>query len=104
MAACQCLSAAVALVSTCLILGLACSSQPPGADQFLLAWVQDIGRTLAQLNITVDSAVNAGLLGGLSASDVRIVGDAHSQEVERMKAASAAPASQGAAGLLSLLV
>jgi hypothetical protein len=29
---------------------------------------QDIGKTLAQLNITVEAAVNAGLLGGLSAS------------------------------------
>lgn len=51
---------------------------------------QDIGRTLAQLNITVDSAVNAGLLGGLSASDVRIVGDAHNQELERIRLAAAA--------------
>lgn len=30
--------------------------------------LQDIGKTLAQLNITVEAAVNAGLLGGLSAS------------------------------------
>ena len=52
---------------------------------FGVALLQDIGRTLAQLNITVDSAVNAGLLGGLSASDVRIVGDAHSQEAEKLK-------------------
>lgn len=39
--------------------------------------LREIGRTLAQLGITVEAAVNAGLLGGLSASDVRIVTDAH---------------------------
>jgi hypothetical protein len=33
--------------------------------------LQDIGRTLAQLGITVEAAVNAGLLGGLSASGAR---------------------------------
>jgi hypothetical protein len=44
--------------------------------------LQDIGRTLAQLGITVEAAVNAGLLGGLSASDVRIVAEAHRQDME----------------------
>ena len=39
--------------------------------------LQDIGRTLAQLGISVEAAVNAGLLGGLSASDVRIVSESH---------------------------
>lgn len=41
--------------------------------------LKDIGRTLAQLGISVEAAVNAGLLGGLSASDVRIVAEAHKE-------------------------
>ena len=44
--------------------------------------LQEIGRTLSELGITVEVAVNAGLLGGLSASDVRIVADAHRVENE----------------------
>jgi hypothetical protein len=39
--------------------------------------LQDIGKTLSNLGISVEAAVNAGLLGGLSAADVRIVSDAH---------------------------
>ncbi len=36
------------------------------------AVLTEIGRTLAQLGITVENAVNAGLLGGLSAADIRV--------------------------------
>ncbi|KAL4425675.1 hypothetical protein ABPG75_009691 [Micractinium tetrahymenae] len=48
--------------------------------------LQDIGKTLAQLNITVEAAVNAGLLGGLSASDVKIVAEAHRAEMDTARA------------------
>eukprot|EP00887_Chlorella_sp_A99_P000842 scaffold5.g842.t1 len=57
--------------------------------------LQDIGKTLAQLNITVEAAVNAGLLGGLSASDVKIVAEAHRQEMEAAAHAAAAAAAPG---------
>lgn len=44
--------------------------------------LQDIGKTLSNLGISVEAAVNAGLLGGLSAADVRIVSDAHRLSTE----------------------
>lgn len=40
----------------------------------------ELGKTLAQLGISVESAARAGLLGGLSASDVTVLSDAHSRE------------------------
>lgn len=46
--------------------------------------LQDIGKTLAQLGISVEGAVNAGLLGGLSASDVRVVAESHRLSCERV--------------------
>lgn len=46
--------------------------------------LQDIGKTLAQLGISVEGAVNAGLLGGLSASDVRVVAESHRLTCERV--------------------
>lgn len=46
--------------------------------------LRDIGKTLYHLGITVEGAVNAGLLGGLSASDVRIVLDSYRIETEAM--------------------
>lgn len=46
--------------------------------------LRDIGKTLYHLGITVEGAVNAGLLGGLSASDVRIVLDSYHIETEAM--------------------
>ena len=46
--------------------------------------LRDIGKTLYHLGITVEGAVNAGLLGGLSASDVRIVLDSYRIETETM--------------------
>ena len=39
--------------------------------------LQEIGRTLFNLGISVEGAVNAGLLGGLSASDVKVVVEAY---------------------------
>jgi hypothetical protein len=39
--------------------------------------LQEIGKTLFNLGISVEGAVNAGLLGGLSASDVRVVVEAY---------------------------
>lgn len=44
--------------------------------------LQHIGRTLSQLGISVEAAVNAGLLGGLSAPDVRIVAEAYTTGIE----------------------
>lgn len=44
--------------------------------------LRDIGKTLYHLGITVEGAVNAGLLGGLSASDVRIVLESYRIETE----------------------
>lgn len=49
--------------------------------------LRDIGKTLFHLGITVEGAVNAGLLGGLSASDVRIVLESYRIETE-LKSAS----------------
>ena len=63
--------------------------------------LQDIGKTLAQLGISVEGAVNAGLLGGLSASDVRVVAESHRLACERVSfpnngnGVSAAPAFPG---------
>jgi TPP-dependent indolepyruvate ferredoxin oxidoreductase alpha subunit len=48
------------------LAGLAGRPGDPQSDP--IQTLQDIGKTLAQLNITVEAAVNAGLLGGLSAS------------------------------------
>lgn len=48
----------------------------PGGREGVMNPIQtlrDIGKTLYHLGITVEGAVNAGLLGGLSASDIRIV-------------------------------
>lgn len=56
---------------------------------------QDIGKTLAQLNITVEAAVNAGLLGGLSASDVKIVAEAHRAEMEAGRSGTPNPQQAG---------
>lgn len=67
----------------------------PGSDP--IQTLQDIGRTLAQLSISVEAAVNAGLLGGLSASDVRIVAEAHRQESDAPRAAAAVAAAATAA-------
>ena len=47
--------------------------------------LQDIGKTLSNLGISVEAAVNAGLLGGLSAADVRIVSDAHRMSTDSKK-------------------
>lgn len=54
--------------------------RPPAANP--IQTLQEIGRTLSTLGITVEVAVNAGLLGGLSATDVRIVAEAHRIENE----------------------
>ena len=64
--------------------GMGSASLPGSRDQAAdpIQTLQDIGRTLSQLGITVEAAVNAGLLGGLSASDVRIVAEAHRVDVE----------------------
>ena len=59
--------------------------------------LQDIGKTLAQLNITVEAAVNAGLLGGLSASDVKIVAEAHRNEMDAARAGPPTGVAPGAA-------
>lgn len=47
----------------------------------------EMGVGLAQNNITIETAVNAGLLGGLSASDVRILAAAHQAETQRQEMA-----------------
>ena len=56
------------------------AGRPPAANP--VQTLQEIGRTLSMLGITVEVAVNAGLLGGLSATDVRIVAEAHRLENE----------------------
>lgn len=63
----------------------------PGVDGASLAQdtnarvvLMELGQTLAQLGITVEGAVNAGLLGGLSAADVKVLSDAHSTESRRL--------------------
>lgn len=43
----------------------------------------EMGVGLAQNNITIETAINAGLLGGLSAVDVRILAAAHQAETRR---------------------
>lgn len=58
------------------------SGKPPSPAVNPVKTLQEIGRTLSELGITVEVAVNAGLLGGLSASDVRIVAEAHRVENE----------------------
>lgn len=53
-------------------------------DQTARNVLMELGQTLAQLSITVENAVNAGLLGGLSAADVKVLSDAHAHEARRL--------------------
>eukprot|EP00877_Chromochloris_zofingiensis_P002307 jgi/Chrzof1/12077/Cz06g20160.t1 len=48
-------------------------ASPESVEMFLKA----VGARLADLNITVEQALNAGILGGLSAAQVKILSDAH---------------------------
>lgn len=51
----------------------------------------ELGKTLAGLGITVEAAINAGLLGGLAVADVHTLCDAYATEVRRMQVAGLAP-------------
>ncbi|KAL3142544.1 hypothetical protein ABBQ38_002866 [Trebouxia sp. C0009 RCD-2024] len=45
----------------------------------------ELGKTFAALGITVEAAINAGLLGGLAVADVQTLCDANAAEVHRMQ-------------------
>ncbi len=45
----------------------------------------EMGVGLAQNNISIETAVNSGLLGGLSAADVRVLATAHAAETRRQQ-------------------
>ena len=51
----------------------------------------ELGKTLAGLGITVEAAINAGLLGGLAVADVHTLCDAYATEVRRMQVAGLHP-------------
>lgn len=53
--------------------------------------LMELGSTLAQLGISVDSAANAGLLGGLSTADVSVLSEAHRFEQRRMLGSGISP-------------
>ncbi|KAK9816962.1 hypothetical protein WJX72_007550 [[Myrmecia] bisecta] len=50
-----------------------------------------LGKTIAQLGLTVEAAVNAGLLGGLSVADIRVLAEAHYHEATRLKGGAVQP-------------
>lgn len=54
----------------------------PPRPQELEMFLNCVGKRFAQLNITVEQALTAGLLGGLSTAQVKILRDAHSAELE----------------------
>ena len=89
-----------ATIQSLLAQGHGAQQQPPASvhhhSQPAQQHVQDshfkdklveMGVGLAQNNITIETAVNAGLLGGLSASDVRILAAAHRAEARRQELA-----------------
>lgn len=51
----------------------------------------ELGKTLAGLGITVEAAINAGLLGGLAVADVHTLCDAYAAEVRRMQLTGVQP-------------
>ena len=54
----------------------------------------ELGKTLAGLGITVEAAINAGLLGGLAVADVHTLCDAYAAEVRRMQLTGVQPQPQ----------
>ncbi|DBA90991.1 TPA: hypothetical protein ACH3X2_004198 [Trebouxia sp. C0005] len=51
----------------------------------------ELGKTLAGLGITVEAAINAGLLGGLAVADVHTLCEAYAAEVQRMQLSGVQP-------------
>ena len=51
----------------------------------------ELGKTLAGLGITVEAAINAGLLGGLAVADVHTLCEAYAAEVPRMQMSGVQP-------------
>ncbi len=51
----------------------------------------ELGKTLAGLGITVEAAINAGLLGGLAVADVHTLCEAYAAEVQRMQLTGVQP-------------
>jgi hypothetical protein len=51
----------------------------------------ELGKTLAGLGITVEAAINAGLLGGLAVADVHTLCEAYAAEVQRMQMSGVQP-------------
>ena len=58
-------------------------AQPQATDAHRI--LLELGKTLAGLGITVEAAINAGLLGGLAVADVHTLCEAYGTEVQRMQ-------------------
>ena len=71
------------------------TAQEGSAERIL----SELGKTLARMGISVDAAVNAGLLGGLSVPDLTTLLSSHAGETQRMQAAGVQPQPQMAAQL-----
>ncbi|DBA81492.1 TPA: hypothetical protein ACH3X1_007271 [Trebouxia sp. C0004] len=54
----------------------------------------ELGKTLAGLGITVEAAINAGLLGGLAVADVHTLCEAYAAEMQRMQLSGVQPQPQ----------
>lgn len=79
-------------------------AQPHVHDSHYKDKLVEMGAGLAQNKITMESAVNAGLLGGLSASDVRILAAAHQAETRRQELARQTVYPQASSGLPAQLL
>eukprot|EP01025_Chloroclados_australasicus_P022837 TRINITY_DN23382_c0_g1_i1.p1 TRINITY_DN23382_c0_g1~~TRINITY_DN23382_c0_g1_i1.p1 ORF type:complete len:159 (+),score=15.82 TRINITY_DN23382_c0_g1_i1:123-599(+) len=71
------------LLSNQMLLGRSFASVSEAYDQQAQYVLSELGKYLAKLDIEVNAAVSAGLLGGLGAGDLKILQDAHKEELLR---------------------
>ena len=66
-------------------------AQAPAANDNGQRVLLELGKTFAGLGITVENAINAGLLGGLAVADVQTLCEAYAAEVHRMQVTGIQP-------------